>query len=43
MNAELGIMEIYQISAAFDEFWNVQLSPIEVKIQHQFCCEFSEY
>jgi len=43
MNAELGIMEIYQISAAFDEFWNVQLRSTEVKIQDQFCCEFSEY
>jgi len=43
MNAELGIMEIYQISAAFDGFWNVQLRSTEVKIQDQFCCEFSEY
>jgi len=44
MNAELGIMEIYQISAAFDEFWNLQmLRSAEVKIQDQFCREFSEY
>ena len=44
MNAELGIMEIYQISAAFDEFWNPQmLRSAEVKIQDQFCREFSEY
>ena len=45
MNAELGIMEIYQISAAFDEeFWNLQMRRIaEVKIQDQFCREFSEY
>jgi len=45
MNAELGIMEIYQISAAFDEFWNLQmLCSAEVKIQDQFCRrEFSEY
>lgn len=44
MNAELGIMEIYQISTAFDEFWNLQMRRIaEVKIQDQFCREFSEY
>lgn len=47
MNAEVGIMEIYQISAAFDdEFWNLQLSTTtdsEVEIQDQFCREFSEY
>jgi hypothetical protein len=44
MNAEQGIMEIYQISAAFDEFWNLQMCATEVKIQDQFCCwEFSEY
>jgi len=36
MNAELGIMEIYQISATFEEIWNLQL-------RLKFCCEFSEY
>ena len=31
MNAELGIMEIYQISAAFDEFWNLQMLRLKFK------------
>jgi len=34
MNAEVGIMEIYQISAAFDdEFWNLQPLTLRLKFK----------